>query len=71
MPRASKKDKFYIYAPSRSGRAKGKRGFGINHRYEGGIEDLNLQDLLDFFREQKIDPSQVRLYKGLTISSVA
>ena len=56
---AKKTDKFFIYAAGRSGYYKGKRLMGVNHLYEGGTENLTLQDLIEFLREKNINPSTV------------
>jgi len=61
MPRAKKTDKFFIYAPDRSGPFKGKRFMGINLLYEGG-QKITVQDLCDFLKEMNIDPATVQLW---------
>lgn len=61
MPRANSTDKFYIYAPQRSGRAKGKRLIGVNHRHSGGVDNITLEDLLNFLHKHEIEPSRVSI----------
>ena len=61
MPRATKKDKFFIYTAEKSGNFKNKMLLGVNHFYEGDVENINLQDLLDFIKEKNIDPSRVHI----------
>lgn len=60
MPRGKSK-KFFIYADPKRGHLKGKRLMGINHDYEGGVENLTIQDLVDFFNENEISLSYVKL----------
>lgn len=60
MPR-KKSEKFFIYAAKKSGRYKGKRLLGVNGAYEGGTEDLTIQDLVDFLRGEKIELTKVAL----------
>lgn len=61
-----KKDKFFIYAPVRRGRHKGTRLLGVNLQYEGGVENLCVQDLIDFLKEKEINPSKVPLGPFIT-----
>ena len=61
MPRAARTDKFYMHAPPKKGREKGKSLIGINHNYVGGVDAITLQDLLDFLKEHDIDPVRVNL----------
>jgi hypothetical protein len=61
MPRARKTDKFFLYAAKKSGYWKDKRLLGINYLYTGSVDDLTLQDLLDFLTEKSVSPSAVRL----------
>lgn len=62
MAGRSKTSKFRIYAPGKSGYYKNKRLLGINIFYEGDKNDIKLQDLLDFLKEENIHPSTVQLY---------
>jgi hypothetical protein len=66
MPIASKNDKFFYYKPSTKGWRKGKGLIGLNLKYEGNIEDLNFQDLIDFLKEKNIDPKKVLLSSNFT-----
>lgn len=67
MPRALKSDKFFIYAPKRSGYSKGKRLMGVNLTGDKGHKDVNLQDLLDFLKKNEIDPAKVPLPGQFTV----
>jgi hypothetical protein len=69
MSRRLKSSKFFLYAPFRSGWRKGERLLGVNYLYEGGTENLNLQDLIDFLKEENIDPSVVRLNSSFTTTA--
>lgn len=60
MPRAKKTDKFFIYAPKKSGYRKGKKLLGVNHPADG----LTIQDLVEFLKEQGIPLSTVSLPSG-------
>lgn len=66
MPRATKKDKFFLYKAHKSGYWKNKMLFGVNHNYEGGDCNLSMQDLIDFMEENQIEPSRVPLNSGFT-----
>ena len=66
MPRATKKDAFYIYAPKASGDWKNKRLIGVNTSYEGDISCLCLKDLQSFLEQHAIDPSDVVIGGGFT-----
>ena len=61
MPRALRSDKFFFYAAKKSGFSKGKILLGVNHLYEGGINNISVQDLIDFLAKNKIDPSKVEI----------
>lgn len=67
----NKTDKFYLYAAKKSGYYKGKRLLGVNHSYEGGTENLTLQDLIEFLRERNIYLSAVVLPSSfITVAKV-
>jgi hypothetical protein len=66
MPRPKKTDKFFFYSPKKSGYSRGKMLVGVNHRYEGGTDNLNLQDLIDFLKENEIDPSNVKVHASFS-----
>lgn len=59
MPRASIKDKFFIYAPRRSGERKGQVMLGANHQYDGSAGEITLQDLVDFLKKNNLEPANV------------
>jgi len=61
MPRALKSDKFFFYAAKKNGFSKGKMMLGVNDLYEGGVENISVQDLIDFLAKNKIDPSKVEI----------
>jgi hypothetical protein len=61
MPRTQKSSKFFLYTAKKSGHHKGKMLLGTNHEYEGGQENITLQDLIDFLKENKIEPTRVEL----------
>jgi len=44
---------------------KGKRMLEVNPKYTGGVDSITLDDLLNFLKEKKINPSQVIILKGL------
>ena len=54
MPRASKKEKFYLLAARRSGFRKDKILIRVNRSYEGGTDKIKLDDLIAFVREKAI-----------------
>ena len=59
MPRAKKTEKFYI------SKVPGHKKYGthlvrINRLYEGS-ENLTFQELVDFLKEQGLDPAKVKL----------
>lgn len=58
---SQKADKFFIYAPAKRGRNKGKRLLGVNATYEGGTANLTLQDLAEFLKAKNIELSAVVL----------
>ena len=60
MPR-KKTEKFFLYAAGKSGRYKGKRLLGVNSQYKGRTDNLTLQDLADFLKENNIVFSTVAL----------
>jgi hypothetical protein len=64
MPRTPKSSKFFLYVPAKSGWRKGEKLLGVNHSYEGGTENLSLQDLIDFLKEKNINASDVKLNSG-------
>jgi hypothetical protein len=66
MPRAGKKDPFFIYADPKKGQFKGRRLMGLNHTYEGNQEELTISDLMKFLKENNIDPSSVKLPTSFT-----
>jgi len=59
MSHTKKSDKFFVYAPKKTGYFKGKRLLGIKHTYKEGAKNLTLQDLLDFLKEKGIEPAEV------------
>lgn len=61
MPRSTKKDKFFYLNPAKKGWRKGKILMGINPNYEGDVDNLTVQDLVDFLKEKNIDPVKVSL----------
>ena len=65
--RAKKSDKFFVYAPKKSGFWKDKRLLGINSSYEGGTDTITIQDLVDFLKEKGIDPAKIVLPRGFVI----
>lgn len=66
MPRPKKTDKFFFYTAKKTGFFKNKRLIGVNHLQEGGSDNLNLQDLIDFVKENDIDPSKVKIHGSFT-----
>lgn len=64
MPRAVVSDKFFIYAPKKQGPQNGQRLLLVNHTHSG---KANLEDLMQFLKEQGINPSQVPLPEGFVI----
>ena len=64
MPRALSTDKFFHYAPKKSGSRKGRILLGVNHAYAGNKEDISLPDLLDYLGKHNIDPSKVKVPQG-------
>ena len=66
MPRALKTDKFFLYAPRKSGHWKNKGLLGINGSYNGDISDINLKDLIEFLREKGVDPLTVHFHGYFT-----
>lgn len=69
MAKRKKDNKFYIYAPGKSGYYKGKRLMGVNYAYAGGIENLTVQDLIDFLKEKDVNPANVILPSGFKTST--
>jgi hypothetical protein len=66
-----KSEKFFVYAAKKSGIYKGKRLLGVNHSYEGGLDSSTLQDLIDFLKEKRIDPSTVEIPNGfITVAKI-
>jgi hypothetical protein len=61
-----KAEKFFIYAAKKSGHYKGKRLLGVNHSYEGGADNLTLEDLVEFLKGKNIDLSSVALPSSFT-----
>ena len=59
MANRRKDAKFFIRRPDRSGQYRGTRLLGQNHLYVG--ETPTIQDLLDFMKENGINPSDVPL----------
>ncbi len=57
----NKDKKFVIYAAKRYGRHKGERFMLINDFYEGGTENITVEDLINFLKEHDIDPKRVPL----------
>lgn len=66
MPRTIKQDMFFLYDAQKSGRSKNKMLLGINNDYEGGTDNISLQDLINFLQEKNIDSSMVQLPNGFT-----
>ena len=64
MSKRSKYNKFFIYAPERSGKMKGCRSLGINNRYVNAVAGLTIKDLVDFLKESRIELSDVTLPSG-------
>jgi hypothetical protein len=56
-----KTDKFFIYAAPKKGSGKGRRLLGVNYAYEGGAQNVTVQDLMEFLNENKIELSAVVL----------
>lgn len=63
---SKKSDKFYVYAAKKSGFYKGKRLLGVNLSWEGDVNSLTLQDLIEFLNEKNIDLSTVVLPPAFT-----
>ncbi len=59
MPRARKTDKFFLYKPTKSGPRKNSIFMGANDSFEGGVNNINLKDLIEFLENNNIDPSDV------------
>jgi len=70
MPRPKKTDKFFFYTAKQAGFFKNKRLIGVNYSQEGGPDNLNLQDLIDFVKENDIDPSKVKIHSSFTSYAV-
>lgn len=64
MPRTKNTDKFFIYDPKKSGFYKNKRLLGVNFSYKGDKNNINLQDLFDFLKEQGVDLATIKLGPG-------
>lgn len=68
MPRALKSDKFFMYNARKKGYWKNKILIGVNHLYEGGTNNLSLQDLIDFLKEKNIETSSVPLNSSFSVT---
>lgn len=67
MPRALKTDKFFFYTAKKSGHWKGKIMIGVNGLYEGGINNISIQDLIDFLAKNEINPSNVEINNSFIV----
>ena len=70
MPRPKKTDKFFFYTAKKSGFHKNKKLIGVNHFHEESGNNLNLQDLINFVKENDIDPSKVKIHSSFTSYAV-
>lgn len=64
MPLAKRTDKFKILNPQRSGPWKNRAFLAVNCLYNGGTENISIQDLIDYLKEKDIDPSSVKVDKS-------
>ena len=64
MPRATKREMFSILNAKKSGYWKNKMLLSVNGTYEGGTDNLSLQDLLNFLKEKGVDPAKVALHSN-------
>lgn len=70
MPRAKKTDKFFFKLPKKNGYWKNKTLIGVNYSYEGK-EEITFEELNNFLKENKIDPSKIKLKKGFLLTAEA
>ncbi len=70
MPRALKTDKFFLYKPTKSGPRKNSIFVGANDKFEGGVSNVNLQDLIEFLAKNNIDPSDVSMERFMAFIPV-
>ena len=54
MPRPTKDDKFFTLSPKTSGFWKEKALLVVNNSYEGDLNSLSLQDLIDFLKARHL-----------------
>lgn len=73
MPRATKEDKFYVLAPTKTGWRKGKFLIGLNHRYEGDKDKITLADFIRFLEVSNLDPKSITFNgpDGFTVTGTA
>ena len=64
MSNRSKYSKFFIYAPAKNGSMKGCRLLGTNSLHVDGANNLTVNDLISFLKENNIHPSDVALPRG-------
>lgn len=70
MPRSNKFTKFSLQAARKSGAYKNKMILCVNHCYEGDLDSISLQDLLDFLQERKINLSDVKISAPFFITTI-
>jgi hypothetical protein len=71
MAKARSTDKFFVYAARHSGYNIGRRLLGVNPNYNGDIDNLSIEDLVQFLNKNNLDLNKVRLPSNfLTTASI-